>query len=660
MFKKRVCLVVAVAGLLVLGCTKEELKTHLQARLANGELGGVQCAALSSNFRPVDQGFDDIRYDWIPGAHRAVLAKGGNGWRMTWGAPELALFTQAGFFTMMETTIASPDGAVQPAREYRLTKKGYEAMTQSGRPCFEYQSLGSVEIAAVTEIPVPERLSGIGRAFRVKYQLRPAEVARWADTPEFRYVYSKIYTAPNPGAQALESERVFFYGNGRWLDEREAMTELAFDAASIRLPEARGRLEQERQKNAGNTPEKKAARIGGLRSEMLISKVADEKQRRQLAPCFELPVREADLTRGIWKKDGPPAFVFYDEPTARHDKSRRDNALELLRRMEKAGLARATAFDQEPFPGARKGRGTSYSLDEAIASALDAQRAHCLPLGDSKIESIRIVKAADGQDVGLRGWAQVINPRSWTGALAAQFPSVRALLEHGYGVSGTIRFSGEQEVLQVQAEFPKFALKSPGRPVQLQGIPATIDGPAIVDHSSDGSIRMSLQGCNISADGTEVSAGAVSCGGARSTRGFRRGKAYAEITFRAKVKGGNPDTWTNAAVTSARHLSSVSTGSALFSFAGTYTKNQIKDGDTIGIALDMDEQLLYWHLNGEWRTGRPDSGIGEPMVHVGQEYFIAVSVQDKGEAWRINFGSTPFRFPRPDNFQPYGASALPR
>lgn len=168
-------------------------------------------------------------------------------------------------------------------------------------------------------------------------------------------------------------------------------------------------------------------------------------------------------------------------------------------------------------------------------------------------------------------------------------------------------------------------------------------------------------GCRISTGGTEVSVGELpTCLLARASRAFNAGKAYAEITFRGKTKGANPDTWTNAAVTSRRSASSVSTGAALFSFAGSFEKERIKDGDVIGLALDMDEQVLYWHLNGQWMTGRPGSGLGEPMVSANGEYFIAVSVQDKAEAWRVNFGATSFRFNPPSGFPAYGAPGRAR
>lgn len=648
--------IAAAAGMVCLvtsGCARQDFERHLQARLAGGELGGSQCAAVTSNMRPDDHGFEDIRYDWLPGAHRVVLARRANGWRMVFGASELALFTQAGYFTMAETTFKSADGSERPAREFRLTRKGYDAMLRPG--CFEYASGASLEITAITEAAVPERLSGIGKAFRVKYRLHPGKIAGWADTPEFRYVYSKIYTSPDPQGRPLETERTFFNSNGRWLDEREAMMQLMLDASELRQPQARETIEKQRAKMAADTPEKRAEKMRDLTPDALMSRVLDSQRRQQLAPCFDL-VRNVDAT-SVWKKDGPAIFAFYENPSLRRENAGRENALELLRRLEKAGLARSTRFSDQPFAGGRPGTGVSYVLDEALAAALDARRGHCLPLGEFKVESVRPAVIPGTPGIELKGWAQLTDPRPWTPALATHFPHVRALLENGYGISGTVQVAGDQEMIQLQAHAPQFELKVPTKGFQTDGGPVAVDGPAIVDLTSDGAVRMSAQGCSISADGTEVSAGAVSCTGARATRGFRKGKAYAEISFRAKQPGGVPDTWTNAAMTSARHMSSVSTGAALFSFAGSHTKGQVKDGDVVGVALDLDEYVLYWHLNGEWRTGRPGSGIGEPVLYPGEEYFIVVSVQSKAEGWRINFGASPFHFAAPSGYPAYGAPA---
>lgn len=633
------------------GCAADGLEKNLQARLAVGELGAPPCAPVTSNLRPVDQGFDDIRFDAVPGAHRVVVVPSSAGWRMAFGVPELTVFTQAGFYTMKERTFIASDGIERPAREYRLTPKGFMAMAGVGANCFDYLSYRSVELISDEEIPMPPRLSGLGAAYRVKYKLRVSEPAEWAGTPEFKYVFTKILTVGRDAAWAASKQQILIHSDGTWLSEREAMTTLLFDAATLQRPQMRGQLAHQRDQMMANTAERKAERVARLAPADIRAKLVDDKHRAQIAACLQLPLYEADLTSGFWKSDAPASFVFYDD-AARRDKSRYDHAIEFVRRLEKAGLAKAETFNEEPFAGARKGAGVRYLLSEAAAAALERPRMGCLPLGEARLDRLRIV-ATTAQGVAFRGWAHLVEPRPWTAALAMQFPNVKSILEIGYGFSGSVQLTDEEPV-QVQVRAPVFGLKAAMRPFNLAP-PIARTGLAVVDLLPDGAVRMQAPGCTISADGTEVAVGRVSCGTARASRGFRAGRAYAEITFRGKQKGAHPDTWTNAAVTSQRSLYSLSTGAALFSFAGSYTKQQIKDGDLIGIALDMDAQVLYWRLNGEWVTGRPGSGIGEPMIDTGQEYFIAVSVQDKAEGWRVNFGATPFRFPPPEGFPAYGA-----
>jgi hypothetical protein len=633
--------------------TKGSLTRHLQARLAAGDLGNPNCAAVSGNVRASDQGFDDIRFELRPGAYRIVVPRAESGWRMTWGVPELMLFTHAGFFTMTETAVNTPAGASHPAREFRLTRKGYEALARPDMACFEYQVNGGVEVVSMDEVPTPERLSGFGRAYRVRYRLDVARAAGWADSPEFRYIYTKIYNSPNPSAgSGAVAERTFIYNEGRWWDPTEMMQLAYLDSTTLQHPNRSEQVEHARKRLAENAPEARAARIAELSSDKLRAALAGEKERKHLEPCLDVPLGEADLALGFWKKDMPPALVFYDPP--RRKDARRESALEFARRLEKTGLARAEPFVDEPAPGMPKGKGVRYVLAETATAALDRERQMCLPLGETKIESLRVVQGMPGQaGPTLRGWGRLVNPRPWTERLAAQFPNVRTLLDQGYGLTGTLSGQGG-DTIRVSVEAPRYALKEPQRPYPFPATPAPADAPAIEDRSPDGIVRMTGDGCGISTDGTEVRVGTVQCGSARATRGFRRGKAYAEIEFHGKRKGAGPDTWTNAAVTSPRALSSVSTGSALFSFAGSFTRGLVKDGDVIGVALDMDERVLYWHLNGEWKSARPGSGLGEPMVETG-EYFIAVSVQDKAESWKVNFGATPFRYPPPAGYPAYGA-----
>lgn len=629
---------------------RDGLESNLRARMTLGEFGEPECAPIS-NLRPADRGLDGIRFDAIPGAHRIVVVPSSSGWRMTFGIPELLVFTAAGFYTMAETKFTGSDGIERPAREFRLTPKGFEAMVRPGADCFDYVSYRSLDVVSVEKIAVPERLSGLDEAYRVKFKLHHSEPAVWARTTEFNYVFNRVLTVGRDAAAPALREQILFRTNGRWMGERETMMALMLDAAKLKRPETVPHMQQQLAKMEAETAERRAEQASAVTASMLRAKLAEEAYSSKVSPCLDLPLHQADLTSGFWKKDGPPSLTFFDHPD-RRDTSRYDHAIEFARRLEKVGMATVETFDGEPFPGARKGKGVRYTLTSSAMSALDPQRSGCLRLGDGKLERLRVV-GTKSQGTEFRGWARLTQPLPGTAKLASVFPNVRSVLAQGYGFAGTLPLA-ETQPIQVQIYAPAFALTNPTTPLHLEP-PVVWTGPEVIEHASDNTVKMLSSACAISTDGTEVSATHIPCTLARASRGFRAGKAYAEISFRGKEKGAYPDTWTNASVTSPRSTYSVSTGAALFSFAGSFEKQQVKDGDLIGIALDMDNRVLYWHRNGEWKTGRPGTGLGEPMVDTGDEYFVAVSVQNKTEGWRINFGSKAFRFPPPDGFPAYGA-----
>jgi hypothetical protein len=632
--------------------TKGDLEKYLQSRLAVGEFGEPSCAPVT-NLRPVEQGFDDIRVEAIPGAYRVVVAPTRSGWRMVWGVPELLVFTGAGFFTMQERPFSAKDGTMLTAREFRLTRKGYEAMARPGSICFEYRSYRSVELIGLQEVATSERLAGLGKAYRVKYKLHYSDYSGWAKTPEFQYVFSRMLTLSRDAGQSALREELLFRNDSRWVTEREAMQAFAMDAAVLRDPQLREQMARAGEKLASETSERKAARIAAFSVTRLKEMLADEKYRKQLAACLELPLRESDLTTGFWKQDAPPSFILYDD-AARRDRAHYEHADEFMRRLQKVGLVTARAFEQEPFPGGRKGSGTQFTVAEDARLALQPHRSGCLQLGDAKLQSLRLTTSATPQGIAFRGWALLGELKTWTPGLAKLFPSVEAIVTQGYGISGLVPLE-EGAPLQVQVHAPTFSPKRSTRPSLVPEALTPRTGPAVVDHFPDGAVRMREEGCNISDDGTVVSSG-NGCVASRATRGFRAGRAYAEITFRGKEKGAHPGTSTNAAVTSQRSVYSVSGGAAPFSFAGSSTKNQITDGDLIGVALDMDERVLYWHLNGVWMTGRTGSGLGEPLPDLENDYFVVVSVENKGESWRVNFGGSPFSFSPPEGFAPYGSN----
>ncbi len=79
-----------------------------------------------------------------------------------------------------------------------------------------------------------------------------------------------------------------------------------------------------------------------------------------------------------------------------------------------------------------------------------------------------------------------------------------------------------------------------------------------------------------------------------------------------------------------------------------YTASTYADGDIVGIALDMDNNKLYFHKNGTYQnSGVPTSGstgTGAVSITSGKEYYIACSTIASGgtKVFSANFGNGYF------------------
>ena len=157
------------------------------------------------------------------------------------------------------------------------------------------------------------------------------------------------------------------------------------------------------------------------------------------------------------------------------------------------------------------------------------------------------------------------------------------------------------------------------------------------------------------------------CAGAFSLltteQGYTIGKHYIEFTLRLRPGAMTSDLYTNAGIVSqlARNFGPNVVGGYAYPVVRLETPGRLKDGDVVGIAMDLDAARFYYHVNGVWTAGPPpQDGVA---IAPGREYRAAVTVgtpspqEHASDAWTANFGQTPFVFPVPRGFQPYGGSA---
>ncbi|KAF6573727.1 hypothetical protein JDW19_16755 [Paenibacillus polymyxa] len=81
--------------------------------------------------------------------------------------------------------------------------------------------------------------------------------------------------------------------------------------------------------------------------------------------------------------------------------------------------------------------------------------------------------------------------------------------------------------------------------------------------------------------------------------------------------------------------------------------------DTIGLALDMDNDTISWYKNGVWQG----SNTAKPSQLGGSQVFPMVMAGENGyKSFQANFGASDFKYPIPEGFLPYqdsGTSTTP-
>jgi len=152
-----------------------------------------------------------------------------------------------------------------------------------------------------------------------------------------------------------------------------------------------------------------------------------------------------------------------------------------------------------------------------------------------------------------------------------------------------------------------------------------------------------------------------------STIGVSSGKWYAEIKWTAQTTGNFPALSWIGIVGSVATATSMGVGNNADSYSyigdgsdGGKKRNNGSSssygddydvGDIIGIALDLDNNKIYWSKNGTFQnSGDPTSGSTgtgsafDLTTPSSGFYYFAVSDQHDGESstWQFNFGSPPF------------------
>jgi len=141
-----------------------------------------------------------------------------------------------------------------------------------------------------------------------------------------------------------------------------------------------------------------------------------------------------------------------------------------------------------------------------------------------------------------------------------------------------------------------------------------------------------------------------------STIGFTQGKWYAEFkldsandyvnTGIATMSHFQQTTNVKIGYTSTSYGYDANNGSYYVGDSATSYGASLSSGDILGVALDLDNNKLYFSKNGTFQnSGDPTSGstgTGAISITSGLEYFIATSAYGSGKGASANFGSPSF------------------
>lgn len=163
-------------------------------------------------------------------------------------------------------------------------------------------------------------------------------------------------------------------------------------------------------------------------------------------------------------------------------------------------------------------------------------------------------------------------------------------------------------------------------------------------------------------------------GGTRTgyaSRGVARGRHYWELTLSTQPGETFPETWSAAGVVP---RSPQQPESRMLIVAGVGRDNgglvipvgrdrTVRGGDVLMLALDADQKIGYWGVNGQWRNGTPGGAGGTQLsLAPGEQFYPFGNVTSpkgngpEGDRWIANFGGSRFRYPVPAGFDAYGTS----
>ncbi|MBX3664462.1 MAG: hypothetical protein KF834_02135 [Burkholderiales bacterium] len=390
------------------------------------------CVGMPST-NPRSSGFKDTRVDHTPVGFRVSLdARNDPVGNIK---ARLAYLEKQGFIQSRPNANGSHD--------YSMTWKGFAATNTNG--CL---NIASVEREAKVIGFEKVRADNDVEIYRVTASIVPKSVEPWAQTPEFRDIfssYSRILRDPDPVVYELARSDVGFVV----LKEKgQPARTLRGEAAGITM-----RL------------------VGTLTAERVKAVVQSYVARRQnhssnTRVCMPQP-RPAEVDRITpdrfdYKAIGDKSISLdiYNLPGRNaSDNQAKMRGYALLRRFEALGLAKSEPLNHSEFNGKPVSGGVRFELNRELANKFSTAPSGCILLGVLQVEEIirfsQFNYAAQPPRFVARMALKPVDDEARR--IIAEFGNLSRISEVGVAMIGSLEYKdGELQVLQTEVRIPSF------------------------------------------------------------------------------------------------------------------------------------------------------------------------------------------------------------
>jgi hypothetical protein len=154
----------------------------------------------------------------------------------------------------------------------------------------------------------------------------------------------------------------------------------------------------------------------------------------------------------------------------------------------------------------------------------------------------------------------------------------------------------------------------------------------------------------------------------RATAGHDHGKWYWEVTYSTKGEDsshsglGFGSLWSSLETGPGTEGCELEAGGLLECDTQLKPASSLAEGETVGLAVDLDQGLFYVHLASGWLNGQdPAAGVGTPFLSPRGYLEYPTITLSAGDVYRANFGQSPPVYPVPAGYESVwcGSDTLP-